>query len=127
MNARTLLRYLRAAGVNLTLGEDERLHVDAPAGVFSENLRRSLVESKEVLVDILRRERRKLEKADRRGLDICWSEYPVWIKLHNPLTGEWHEVRASACLPGVVEAANRKRTGKRNGRSRLDASPSRSG
>jgi hypothetical protein len=50
---------------------------------------------------------RKLEEASRRGLIIRWSEYPDWIKLHDPTTGEWHEVRASECLPGVVETANK--------------------
>ncbi len=56
-----------------------------------------------------RRRQRKLEEASRRGLIIRWSEYPEWIKIHDPLTGEWHEVRASECPPGVVEAANRHR------------------
>jgi hypothetical protein len=55
------------------------------------------------------RRQRKLEETSRRGLIIRWSEYPEWIKIHDPLTGEWHEVRASECLPGVVEAANRHR------------------
>ncbi len=55
------------------------------------------------------RRQRKLEQASRRGLIIRWSEYPEWIKLHDPLSGEWHEVRASECLPGVVETANRYR------------------
>ena len=52
---------------------------------------------------------RKLEEASRRGLLIRWSEYPNWIKLHDPTTGEWHEVRAGECLPSVVETANRYR------------------
>ena len=63
-------------------------------------------ESSEALAD--RRERR-LEEADRRGLVIRWSEYPEWIKLHDPTTGEWHEVRAEECLPRVVETANKYR------------------
>ena len=63
-------------------------------------------ESSEALAD--RRERR-LEEANRRGLVIRWSEYPEWIKLHDPTTGEWHEVRAEECLPGVVETANKYR------------------
>lgn len=60
------------------------------------------------------RRERKLEEADRRGLVIRWSEHPTWIKLHDPMTGEWHEVRAEECLPGVVETANkyRKKGGK---------------
>lgn len=52
---------------------------------------------------------RKLEEANRRGLIIRWSEYPTWIKLHDPTTGEWHEVKASECLPSIVEAANKYR------------------
>lgn len=52
---------------------------------------------------------RKLEEASRRGLIIRWCEYPTWIKLHDPTTGEWHEVKASECLPSVVETANKYR------------------
>ncbi len=111
MNARILLKALRGNGVILT-PEVDGLHVDAPAGVLSEALRRSLVENKEALIELLERERVRLKAADRRGLVICWSEYPAWIKMHDPLTGEWHEVRASECLPGVVETANRKRSQK---------------
>lgn len=107
MNTRFLLNALRGAGVNLTPREDG-LHVDAPAGALTETLRSSLVENKEALIELLERERVRLGAADRRGLIICWSEYPVWIKLYDPLTGEWHEIKASECLPGVVETANRK-------------------
>jgi hypothetical protein len=116
MNARLLLSVLRGAGVNLS-PRDDGLHVDAPAGALTETLRSSLVKNKEVLIELLARERVRLEAADRRGLITRWSEYPVWIKLHDPLTGEWHEVRASECLPGVVETANRKRSRKASGKN----------
>ena len=108
MNPRLLLKALRGNGVVLT-PEEDGLHVDAPAGVLTEALRSSLVENKEALIELLDREHVRLKAANRRGLVIRWSEYPVWIELHDPLTGEWHEVRASECLPGVVESANRKR------------------
>lgn len=111
MNARILLKALRGNGVVLTQEEDG-LHVDAPAGVLTETLRSSLVEHKEALIELLERERVRLKAAHRRGLVIRWSEHPVWIDLHDPLTGEWHEVGASECLPGVVETANRKRSQK---------------
>ena len=52
---------------------------------------------------------RKLEEASRRGLVIRWSEYPEWIEIHDPLTGEWHELRASDCPPTLVETADRRR------------------
>jgi hypothetical protein len=56
----------------------------------------------------LRRER-KLEEASRRGLVVRWSKYPSWIALHDPLSGEWAEVRAEDCFPSLVEEANRRR------------------
>jgi hypothetical protein len=59
--------------------------------------------------DLDDRRRRNLEKAARIGLVIQWSKHPDWIKLHDPTTGEWHEVRAEECLPGVVETANKYR------------------
>jgi hypothetical protein len=55
------------------------------------------------------RQRSKLAEADRLGLVIRWSEYPTWVELHDPLTGDRHEVRASECLPGVIETADRYR------------------
>ncbi len=62
--------------------------------------------SREELAD---RRRRKLEEAGRRGLVVRWSEYPDWIALHDPLSGEWAEVRAEDCFPSLVDEANRRR------------------
>jgi hypothetical protein len=85
--------------------------VDAPAGAVTDELRDALVEHKPKLLKLLEWEgeceRRDLEEASRLGLVVRWSEHPVWIKLHDPTTGEWHEVRAEECLPGVVETADR--------------------
>jgi hypothetical protein len=55
------------------------------------------------------RRRRKLEEAGRRGLVVRWSEYPDWIALHDPSSGEWVEVRAGDCFPSLVDEANRRR------------------
>ena len=55
------------------------------------------------------RRRRKLEEAGRRGLLVRWSEYPTWLTLHDPLTGEWHDLLASDCFPSLVEEADRRR------------------
>jgi len=76
MNARLLLNALRDIGVTLT-PEEDGLHVDAPAGALTETLRSSLMENKEALIELLERERVRLGAADRRGLIIRWSEYPV--------------------------------------------------
>ncbi len=63
-------------------------------------------DAREELAD---RRRRKLEEAGTRGLVVRWSEYPDWIALRDPISGEWHEVRAKVCLPLLVEEADRRR------------------
>jgi hypothetical protein len=108
MNASALLEDLRRRDVALE-AEGDLLNVDAPAGAMTDDLRAALIENKERLLELLARERQELEKAGRRGLAIRWSEYPTWIKLHDPLIGDWHEVKASECLPGVIETADRYR------------------
>lgn len=108
MNARALLEDLRNQGVCLEV-DGERLMVDAPAGAITDEIRTNLAEHKPKLLKLLGWERHKLEKTNRRGLVIRWSEYPGWIKLHDPTDGTWHEVRAEECLPRVVETANRYR------------------
>jgi TubC N-terminal docking domain len=108
VNARDLLENLRSRVVNLEV-DGECLFVDAPVGEITEEARATLTEQKLSLLKLLTWEQRKLEEADRRGLVIRWSEYPDWIKLHDPTSGEWHEVRVEECLPGVVETANKYR------------------
>ena len=108
MRARTLLEELRRRDVRLEI-EGDQLNADAPMGALTAELYAALTENKASLTKLLEWEQRKLEEADRRGLVVRWSEYPHWIKLHDPLTGECHEVSASECLPGVVETANKYR------------------
>ncbi|MDP8974353.1 MAG: hypothetical protein M3N45_14590 [Actinomycetota bacterium] len=108
MSTQALLDDLRSRGISLE-SDGQMLHVDAPVDVFVEELRTELARHKPKLLKLLEWEQRKLQEADRRGLIVRWSEYPTWIKLHDPSTGEWHEVRAEECLPGVVETANKHR------------------
>jgi hypothetical protein len=108
MSAHALLEDLRRRDVILE-ASGERLHVDAPTGTLTDELRRELKEYKPQLMRILEWERCKLEEADRRGLEIKWAKELGWIALHDPTTGEWHEVKASECLPGIVEAASKHR------------------
>jgi hypothetical protein len=108
MSTQALLEDLRSRGISFE-ADGEMLQVDAPADVFSEELRAELTEHKPKLLKLLDWEQRKLQKARRRGLVVRWSKYPTWIKLHDPTTGEWHEVKAEECLPGVVETANKYR------------------
>jgi hypothetical protein len=108
MNARALLEDLLSRDVGLA-ADGEHLVVDAPVGTITSEVRDSLAKNKSKLLTLLEGEQRKVEEAHRRGLVICWSEHPTWIKLHEPTTGDWHEVRAEECLPGVVESANKYR------------------
>lgn len=110
MKAQALLSELRGLGVEVTV-EGLQLTVDAPAGTITEDPREALVENKTSLLKLLTWEQRKLEEADKCGLIIRWSKEPGYIALHDPQTGEWHEVKASECLSGVVESANTRRKG----------------
>jgi predicted metal-dependent hydrolase len=108
VRARDLLADLRRRGVTFE-ADGDRISVDAPAGVIDEQLRKALLENKSAIIKLLEWERRRLREADRRGLLIEWSRERDWIALHDPTTGEWHEAKASACLPWVVDAANARR------------------
>ena len=104
MNAHALLEDLRTRDAHLTV-DGLTLRVDAPAGVITDEDRRTLRENKRVLIRLLERERLRLQEADRRGLVIKWAREPGYIALHDPTTGEWHEVKASECPPSIVESA----------------------
>jgi TubC N-terminal docking domain len=115
MNARALLEELRDMGVALQ-AEGLQLRVDAPAGVLTAKTREALLTHKRELVGLLTREQRRLAEAASRGLIIKWSREPGWISLHDPTTGDWHEVKAFECPHSVVESAKAHR--RRRGRER---------
>lgn len=104
MSATSLLENLRQRDIHLE-PDGLTLRVDAPEEAVTNELRDTLREHKRALIRHLERERQKLEAADHRGLVIRWSRETGWISLHDPTTGEWHEVRASECSPSVVESA----------------------
>lgn len=108
MNAKVLLEELRRQDIHLE-ADGLTLHVDAPAGSDTDKLRSKLREHKRALIRHLERERRRLEEADRRGLIIKWNREPGYISLHDPTTGEWHDVRQSECPSSIVESAKARR------------------
>lgn len=115
MNAGALLEELRQRDVRLK-ADGLVLRVDAPEEADTDELRATLREHKRALICHLERERRRLEEADRRGLVVRWSREPGYISLHDPTTGEWHEVRASECSPSIVESAKAHRRFRERGR-----------
>ena len=104
MSVHALLEDLCARDAHLKV-DGLTLRVNAPVGVITDEDRRTLHENKRALIRHLERERLRLEAADQRGLIIKWSREPGCISLHDPSTGEWHEVKASGCPPSVVESA----------------------
>lgn len=108
MSASALLGELRERGVQVE-ADGLVLRVDAPAEADTEELRSALREHKRALIRLLERERRKLEEADRRGLVIKWSKEPGYVSLHDPATGEWHELPTSGCPPWILDDARAHR------------------
>jgi hypothetical protein len=108
MSARALLEELRERDVRLK-ANGLILRVDAPAGADTGELRVTLRKHKHALIRLLERERKKLEEADRRGLVIRWSRESGYVSIHDPTTGEWHEVPASGCPPWVLDEAKARR------------------
>lgn len=112
MSTMSLLEDLRRRDIHLE-PDGLTLRVSAPKEVATRELRATLREHKRDLIRLLKRERRRLEEADRRGLVVKWAKEPGYIALHDPTTGEWHEVAASGCPPWVLEdaKAHRRRGG----------------
>jgi hypothetical protein len=113
MSTGALLEELRQRGVRLQ-ANGLTLRVDAPAEVATGELLATLQENKRDIIRLFERERLKLKAADRRGLIIRWAKEPGYIALHDPTTGEWHEVTASGCPPWIVDEA---RAHRRRGRT----------
>jgi predicted metal-dependent hydrolase len=113
VSAAALLEEMRQRGVRLE-ADGLMLRVDAPEEAATDELRHALREHKRALIRHLERERRRLEEADRRGLVVKWAREPGYVALHDPTTGEWHEVLASECSPWILEDAKAHR---RRGRS----------
>jgi len=114
MNARALREDLRAKGVTLE-ADGLTLRVAASEDIATVELHESVSRHKHALIRLLESERKRLVEAERIGLLIKWSKVPGYVALHDPTTGEWHDVPATGCLPSVVESAkaHRQRCGQR--------------
>src|SRR5215210_7886867 len=100
MSARALLDELREHNVHLD-ADGLILRVDVPSEIDTDELRTRLREHKRALIRLLERERRKLEEADRRGLVIRFAREPGYLSVHDPTTGDWHELQTSGCPPWI--------------------------
>jgi predicted metal-dependent hydrolase len=99
-----LLEDLRTRGVTLQ-ADGLTLRVAAPEDVATEELHETVSRHKHALIRLLERERKKLEEAERLGLVIKWSREPGYVAIHDPTTGDWHELLASDCPPWMIQEA----------------------
>lgn len=104
MNAHALLEDLRFRGVTLE-ADGLTLRIAAPEDVATDELHETVSRHKHALIRLLERERQRLVEAERIGLLIKWSKAPGYVAIHDPTTGDWHEVLASECPPWVIEDA----------------------
>ena len=104
MNANAVLEELRTKGVTLE-ADGLTLRVAAPEDVATEVLHETVSRHKHDLIRLLERERQRLEAAERLGLLIKWSKLLGYVAIHDPTTGDWHEILASECPPWVIEDA----------------------
>jgi len=114
MRASDLLQDLRSKDVCLE-ADGLILRVDAPAGVDVEEMCTILRKHKRALIRLLERELRRLEEAASRGLVIRFSREPGYLSVHDPTTGDWHELPASGCPRWMIDAAKTRR--RRKGRT----------
>ncbi len=108
MSARALLEELRGRDIRLK-ADGLILDVDAPTGADTGELRAKLRKHKLDLIRLLERERKRLEEANRRGLVIKWAREPGYVSIHDPTTGEWHEVAAPECPSWILDHARARR------------------
>jgi hypothetical protein len=108
MSARALLEELCERDIRLKV-DGLMLRVDAPTKSDTDELRTTLRKHKHALIRLLERERLRLEEADRRGLVIRWSRESGYVSLHDPTTGEWHEVPASECPLWILDEVKARR------------------
>jgi hypothetical protein len=100
--------------------DGERLLVDAPPGVVTNETREDLAEHKGRLLVLLRwkralsgseAERSEQSRATdgRRRFDARPSRHPGYTSLYDPVEGEWHDFPTRDCYPSVVDLARRRR------------------
>ena len=116
MSTTALLEDLRRQDIRLE-ADGLTLRVNVPEESDTDELRATLREHKRALIRLLERERRRLEEAASRGLVIKWSREPGYLSVHDPTTGDWHELLASGCPPWMLEDAKTHRRGEKGGRT----------
>ena len=110
MNALSLYHNLKERGVILE-AQGERLKVDAPVGVVTEEDRVALVELKPILLRFLSRVTATEHEYKGRRFEARRSMHPGYTSLYDPVHGEWHDFPTKDCLPSIVAETDRRKKG----------------
>jgi hypothetical protein len=116
VNAKLLLDDLRGRGVRIET-DGERLLIDAPACVITDELKAALSKHKARVIGVLEFEQRfqrseREQEDDGRRFDARPSRHPGYTSLYDPIEGEWHDFPTRDCYPSVVDLARSRRRGK---------------
>jgi hypothetical protein len=106
VNALLLYHNLKKRGVLLE-ADGDRLLVDAPAGVLTDENRTALVKFKPVLLQLLSRTEEPRDEG--RRFDARPSRHPAHTSLYDPIHDEWHDFPTKDCFASIVKLADTKR------------------
>jgi hypothetical protein len=59
--------------------------------------------------------KRKLEQASEMGLVAMWSRHHGYVSVHDPTTGEWHDLRTGDAPDWAVPEARRRKWAREGG------------
>jgi hypothetical protein len=110
VNALSLYHNLKERGVILE-AQGERLKVDAPVGVVTEDDRAALVEFKPILLRFLSRVASREHEFKGRRFEARQSRHPGYTSLYDPVHGEWHDFPTEDCLPSIVADTDSRKKG----------------
>jgi hypothetical protein len=110
VNALSLYHNLKERGVILE-AQGERLKVDAPVGVVTEEDRAALVEFKPTLLKVLSRVGAREHDYKGRRFEARRSRHPGYTSLYDPVHGEWHDFPTEDCLPSIVADTDSRKKG----------------
>src|ERR671918_134034 len=101
MSALALMRDLQAAGVVLEV-RDRRLHVDAPAGLITPEMRDSIARHKAELLAMLAADPAEYENWAPLDIPVAWTDRPDVIAMVEDLADEATGARRIARMFGLT-------------------------
>ncbi len=98
---------VEGAGITLTVDGDDL--VARPTSAITAEIIALLKENKVSLIEAIQTRRRKLERASALGLVAKWSREFGYISIHDPTTGEWHDLQTEDAPDWTVSEARKRK------------------